>query len=64
MGEGRHDLFGEGAQAGDRGAGGGEQHILDTAGFEPLQLRDDFFGRAEQRRVVETNESSSSLIWA
>src|SRR5215471_6124339 len=27
--------------------------MLDAAGFEPLQLRDDLLRRAEQRRVVE-----------
>src|SRR5260370_38838140 len=51
--EGGHDLLGEGAQPGDRGAGSSEQHILDAAGFEPLQLRDNLRRRAEQRRVVE-----------
>jgi len=51
--EGGHDFLGKGAQARDRGAGGGEQHILDAAGLEPLQLNDDLLRRAEQRRVVE-----------
>src|SRR5215472_4714929 len=36
-----------------RGAGRGKQHILDPAGLEALQLRDDLLRRAEQRRVVE-----------
>src|SRR5271155_2915157 len=51
--EGGHNFLGEGAQPGDRSAGGGEQHILDAAGLEPLQLRDDLLRRSEERRVVE-----------
>src|SRR5690349_12275170 len=39
--EGGHDLLGERAQMGDRGPRRGEQHILDAARFEPLQLADD-----------------------
>src|SRR6266436_7033006 len=50
---GRHDLLGKGAQTGDRGARGGEQHILDAAGFEALEASNDLLRRAEQRRVVE-----------
>jgi len=33
--------------------GGGEQHMLDAARLEPLQLLDDLLGRAQERRVVE-----------
>src|SRR5215831_17569454 len=51
--EGGHDFLGKGAQTRDRGARRREQYMLDAAGFEPLQLRDDLLRRAEQRRVVE-----------
>src|SRR6266850_5136219 len=51
--EGRHDFLGEGAQAGDRGAGGGEEDILDAARFEPLEPFDDLLRGAEQWRIVE-----------
>ncbi len=37
----------------DRRARRRKQHILDPAGFELFEPRDDLFGRAEQRRVVE-----------
>src|SRR5271170_1036862 len=36
VGEARHDLLGEGAQAGDRGARCGEQYIFDTTRLETL----------------------------
>jgi len=50
------------AQARRPRAGRGEQHVVDAAGLEPLQPRDDLLRVPEQRRVVELEGVGMSLM--